>query len=238
MSTLPPTYDDDDISTEPFTNLPVTKGLRRYPVKFVAASSSEPQAEPESTAPKPLSFAEQYLAIVFPNGVPKDPEVTGPICPICKEAITEKDEAEHNRSIGHRLSLPRAKFPSSIDRTRMGLKYLEKYGFDVDSEKGLGADGEGILHPIVVKEKHDTHGLGLQVDKKSTVEKLKESGDAAKMRKKAVEDKKKAEKLQRMFYGDDDVEKYLEELESQKQPGSSGGGLDLGAFKVTKRRKR
>lgn len=49
-----------------------------------------------------------------------------------------------------------------IDRTRMGLKFMEKYGFDVDAGKGLGATEQGILHPITVKNKQNTWGLGME----------------------------------------------------------------------------
>ncbi|KAF2272610.1 uncharacterized protein EI97DRAFT_348248, partial [Westerdykella ornata] len=201
--------DDDDISTAPFTSQPITKGLRNHPVKFVSATTT---TAPPSAAPKPVSIADQYLAIVFPNGVPK-PEVSHPICPTCGEPITQADERAHFLSLGHQMSLPRTHTPSAIDRSRMGLKYMEKFGFDVDARRGLGASGEGILHPIIPKEKRDTYGLGI----KGTVatvgtEQLKEVLDAGGVKKKAAEEKKKAEKLRRMFYGDDDKEKYLEEL--------------------------
>lgn len=235
MNSPPPTYeDDDDVSTEPFVNQPVTKSLWRYPVKFVSASSTDTAIKP--AAPKPLSIADQYLAIVLPNGLTKK-EVTHPICPTCKEPITEADERAHFLSIGHQMAIPRGPTPSSIDRTRMGLKYMEKFGWDVDSRKGLGATGEGILAPIIPKEKRDNYGLGLKVEKQKDVEeKAKENLDAGKMKKKIAEDKKKAERLQRMFYGDDNVEQYLEELDSHTA--STGNGISLGAFKVTKKGRR
>lgn len=234
MNSLPPTYEnDDDISTEPFVNQPITKSLWRYPVKFVSASSSDTAIKP--AAPKPLSIADQYLAIVFPNGLPKT-ESTHPICPTCNERITEADERAHFLSIGHQMAIPRGPTPSSIDRTRMGLKYMEKYGWDVDSRKGLGATGEGIVNPIIPKEKRDKHGVGVQVGKKAVAEKPREILDAAQMKKKVAEDKKKAEKLQRMFYGDDKVEQYLQELDSQTP--STRNGVSLGAFRVNKKRRK
>jgi hypothetical protein len=237
MNSLPPAYEnDDDISTEPFVNQPVTKGLWRYPVKFVSASSEDPAIK--LPAPKPLSIADQYLAIVFPNGPPKE-EIKHPICPTCNEPITEADDQAHFLSIGHQMSLPRNPTPSSIDRTRMGLKYMEKYGWDVDSRKGLGVAGEGILHPIMPKEKRNTHGLGMKAtDKKAEVEKPKETLDASQMKKRVAEEKAKAEKLRRMFYNDDAVEQYLQELDNQQPASGSRNGMNLGAFRVTKRRKR
>ncbi|KAK8079762.1 hypothetical protein PG997_007580 [Apiospora hydei] len=59
--------------------------------------------------------------------------------------------------------------------------------------------------------KEDTLGIGVQVPK--DLEKWKKEKpqklDAAKVRKKVAEDKKRREKLQRQFYGNPDIEKYL-----------------------------
>ncbi|KAF2745156.1 hypothetical protein M011DRAFT_469866 [Sporormia fimetaria CBS 119925] len=232
---------DPDISTAPFNTitLPASfSNLRYRPVSFVPASTSD---TPAPAAPKPLSIADQYLAIVFPNGVPK-PSTTpaGPLCPTCNEAITEDSETLHYHSLGHQMALKRHT-PSSIDRTRMGLKVMQKYGFDVDSGKGLGAAGEGIQYPIIVKEKRDNAGLGLEVRKQEDGKKgeknVEEILHAGQVRKKVAEDKRKAQKLQRLFYGDEEREKYLEELEGLER-GTRGGGFKMGGFKVVKRKRR
>jgi hypothetical protein len=104
----------------------------------------------------------------------------------------------------------------------MGLKYMSKHGFDVDARVGLGAEGQGMLFPLVPKEKKDKFGLG--IDKKQHVKKKALGGasiaevregklDAGKIRKLAQVDKSKHEKLQKMFYGNDEVEKYLGALD-------------------------
>jgi hypothetical protein len=114
----------------------------------------------------------------------------------------------------------------------MGLKYMERHGFDIDSRKGLGVEGEGRLYPIIPKEKQDKYGIGVEVKKDGVVNiKPREVKlDAGQVRKKATEDKKKAEKLRKMFYEDDKVTQYLGELEED----SGGKHLDLGAFKTAK----
>ena len=88
---------------------------------------------------------------------------------------------------------------------------------------GLGANGEGMLFPLVPKEKRDKLGLG--VDRKAEERRKKLVNgvgvarpgevklDAGKMRKLEKGDRRKHDKLQRMFYGNDEVEKYLGELE-------------------------
>lgn len=95
---------------------------------------------------------------------------------------------------------------------------LQSYGWDPDQRIGLGASGEGILHPIKPKEKRDTVGLGVgredetqgkkqsrQKEPPKRVEKL----GAGKIRKMEVEGQKRDEKLREMFYASEDVEKYL-----------------------------
>ena len=95
---------------------------------------------------------------------------------------------------------------------------MEKHGFDVDARKGLGAAGEGMLYPIVPKEKIDKYGIGVQVSKDGKLKekvKVKETLDAGKVRKKAEKDKKRDERLRKMFYEDEKVTKYLGELEGR-----------------------
>lgn len=99
---------------------------------------------------------------------------------------------------------------------------MKKQGYDVDARVGLGANGQGILFPIVPKEKKDKLGLG--ADRQDYKKKKVFGGasaadvrqgmlDAGKVRKLAKIDKRKHEKLQRMFYGNDEVEKYLGQLD-------------------------
>lgn len=213
-------FDDADISTAPFASHPAYgRGLWRNPIQFVSAA-------PSVTAPAPSrtgnTLAEKYLAIMFPNGQPLSKAEAYPSCGICGEPVKEQDQRMHYLSPAHQAALPRAPSPSAIDRTRMGLKYMSKHGYDVDARRGLGASGQGMLFPLVPKEKRDKLGLG--VDKKEHEKKRKLGGasvadvregrlDAGKVRKLEKVEKKRHEKLQRMFYGNDEVEKYLGELE-------------------------
>ncbi|KAF2648372.1 hypothetical protein K491DRAFT_575759, partial [Lophiostoma macrostomum CBS 122681] len=211
--------DDDDISTAPFTSQPAFgKGLWRHPINFIPASSSTSAPTPPSSTP--LSIADAYLAIVCPSSA-ANPEPDHPTCPTCAHPIKEADSRAHYLSLVHQLSLPRTPTPSAIDRSRMGLKYMEKHGFDVDARKGLGTTGEGRLYPIVPKEKRDLHGIGVQVQgpeeggekgrgvaKARVVERL----DAGKIQKRARAEKKRDERLRRMFYEDEKVGKYLGDL--------------------------
>jgi len=82
---------------------------------------------------------------------------------------------------------------------------------------GLGATGEGILHPIKAKEKRDRIGLGVAADdesrsgkrrtelKRQPVQKL----DAGKIRKLDAEGRKRDKKMRDLFYRNEEVEKYL-----------------------------
>lgn len=207
-------WDDADISTAPFTEQRAYGSqLWKRPIKFVPASTQAPAV----AAPSKIdgrSFADKYLAIVFPNGLPHPKVESYPICGVCGGPVKELNNRDHFLSSVHQAALPEIHTPSGIDRTRLGLRVLEKYGFDVDARMGLGASGQGMLFPIVPKEKRDKLGLG--VDKKLVEREKKEllapkygTLDAGKVRKLAVAQKKRDEKLHNMFYGDDKEERYL-----------------------------
>lgn len=214
-------YNDKDISTEPFTShRAYGRGLWRNPISFVPATpSTTPAPSPPISG---QSIAQKYLAIMFPNGQPAREPDACPLCGICGAPVKETDHRIHFLSAAHQAALPRAPVPSAIDRTRMGLKYMQSYGWDVDARVGLGAHGEGMLFPLVPKEKRDKLGLG--VDRKAEERRrglMKGRGvarqgeislDAGKIQKLAKVEKRKHDKLQRMFYGNDEVEKYLGEL--------------------------
>ncbi|PVI08521.1 hypothetical protein DM02DRAFT_468953, partial [Periconia macrospinosa] len=206
--------DDDDVSTTPFAQQPAFgRGLWKRPVKFVPAGSASKSAPPVNSNGK--AIADAYRAIVFGKNGPPKPELDAyPLCGTCGAPVKESDDKAHYLSHVHQAALPRAPIPSGIDRTRMGLKYLEKHGFDIDARVGLGANGQGMLFPIVPKEKRDKVGLGvdlkrIELEKKEALTPKNVSLDASKVRKLATEQKKKHERLQKMFYGDDKVEAYL-----------------------------
>ncbi|KAH8731152.1 hypothetical protein GQ44DRAFT_722794 [Phaeosphaeriaceae sp. PMI808] len=217
-----PRFDDTDISTVPFIQQPAYgRGLWKNPIQFVSATPDAPTKTTTSSA-LGKTMAEKYLAIMFPNGEPQPRPEAYPLCGICCQPVKELDPRMHFLSPAHQAALPRAPTPSAIDRTRMGLKSMTKHGYDVDARVGLGASGQGMLFPIVPKEKKDKLGLG--ADKKDYAKKkalgdasavdVKEGKlDAGKVRKLAKIDKRKHEKLQKLFYGNDEVEKYLGQLD-------------------------
>lgn len=213
-----PNFDDADISTVPFVQQhPFGRGLWKNHIKFVPAAADQPVSTTKpSTAGK--TMAEKYLEIMFPNGQPQPKLEAYPLCGICGEPVKETDQRIHYLSPAHQAAMPRAPIPSAIDRTRMGLKYMSKHGYDVDARVGLGASGQGMLFPLVPKEKRDKLGLG--IDKREHTERRSLGGasafdvkegklDAGKVRKLADVEKKRHNKLQKMFYGNDEVEKYL-----------------------------
>ncbi|KAF2034895.1 hypothetical protein EK21DRAFT_55571 [Setomelanomma holmii] len=217
-----PRYDDADHSTAPFVQQPAYgRGLWKNPIQFVSAAQDAPK--PIAPTTNGRTMAERYLAIMFPNGEPQPKAEAYPACGICGEPVKEQDQRMHYLSPAHQAALPRAPIPSAIDRTRMGLKYMSKHGYDVDARVGLGASGQGMLFPLVPKEKRDKLGLG--IDKKQHEKKKAFGGasaadvkegrlDAGKIQKMAKIEKRKHEKLQRMFYGNDEVEKYLGQLDA------------------------
>lgn len=212
-----PRFPDTDISTVPFVQHPAYgRGLWKNPINFVPSASDAPT--PTANLTNGLTMAQKYLAIMFPNGQPQPLAHAYPSCGICGEPVKETDQRTHYLSPAHQAALPRAHIPSAIDRTRMGLKYMSKHGYDVDARIGLGAEGQGMLFPLVPKEKRDKLGLG--IDEKEHEKKRALGGaskadvkegrlDAGKVRKLEKVQKRKHDKLQRMFYANDDVEKYL-----------------------------
>ncbi|KAK1593893.1 G-patch domain-containing protein [Colletotrichum navitas] len=212
---------------------PFGAGIQRRPIQFVKASDPTLSTnEPVKTTKSGSSVGDFYLSLVLPSE--KKPEAAKPeahICAICDlplgkdDAVGESNKGgsnssknsatilKHEASIAHQVCLTHSHPPSALDRSRMGLTYLSSHGWDPDSRMGLGAAGQGIQYPLKTKAKEDKYGLGLDIPKnlKSRVEKKQkpQTLDAKKCRKKADEDKKKAERLRQMFYGSEAMDRYL-----------------------------
>ncbi|GKT59504.1 G-patch domain-containing protein [Colletotrichum tofieldiae] len=212
---------------------PFGAGIQRKPIQFVKASdpnlSTTESAKPTKSG---SSVGDFYLSLVLPSEK-ANPEAEKPVTQICAvcDLPLGKDDAvgevgkgggnisndttrqKHEASIAHQVCLTHSHPPSALDRSRMGLTYLSSHGWDPDSRKGLGAVGQGIQYPLKTKPKEDKYGLGLDIPKdlKSRVEKKQkpQTLDAKKCRKKADEDKKKAERLRQMFYGSEAMDRYL-----------------------------
>lgn len=224
-------------------------GLKRKRIPFVPSTSNEASVKSLHTAPS-TSAADAYLSIVLnkhaqdkrgSSPAPVDSTANAedaegvrghnrPICDICQRPIIGEDSAtRHESSIAHQICLVHSHPPSHIDRRRKGLAVLESQGWDPDSRKGLGAEGEGMLHPIRARENPRRAGLGVKAKDLVVAVVKPVKLDAGKVRKLESEGKKKAERLREAFYRNDDVERYL------GVEGQTNASLDLGAFKRSRR---
>lgn len=211
-------------------------GMKRKRIDFVAAEAPTQATQSSPRTTPAISAGDRYLNIVLQNGAstveqkPTSAEVSGPersatqrqhdlkgaFCGVCNlpieapENATSTASTNHESTIAHMVCLTHSYPPSHLDRSRHGLKYLSSYGWDPDSRQGLGATGEGIRAPIKAKVKNDTVGLGVKTEgKNKPIEPKVERMDAKQVRKKDMEDRRKWERLQQMFYRNDDVERYL-----------------------------
>ena len=201
-------------------------GSKRKRIDFVAAAAPTQHLAPRTTPP--TSAGDRYLGIVLAKSAPVEVpdcgrnaaqqqlESRGALCEICGFPIdvpgdgTSTASADHESTIAHMVCLTHSHPPSHLDRSRQGLKYLSSYGWDPDSREGLGPKGEGIRAPVKAKIKNDTVGLGVKMKgNKKTPDAKVEKLDAKRLRKKDVEDRRKWERLQDLFYRTDDLEKYI-----------------------------
>ena len=224
---------DEETSNSLVQNKSLLAGVTRKTIHFVPAAVAPAQASqlaPRTTAS--ISPGDRYLDIVLKNSAPMEARRTpfsktsdrengaeaekGACCEICNLPIDARGVAtsiastEHESTIAHMVCMSHSHPPSHLDRSRPGLRYLSSYGWDPDSRQGLGATGKGIRAPIRAKVKNDTVGLGVKTrgNQKLPVPKV-ERLDAKQVRKMDMEDRRRRERLQEMFYRDDAVETYL-----------------------------
>ena len=208
-------------------------GPKRKRVKFVPAEEVSIHAP---TAAPCLSLEERYLFIALKDKesstssnktgsaavtVPSrghDGEhmsAEGAICGICKGPIesgsigSEAICSRHEASLAHQVCLEHFHPPSYLDRNRHGLKYLSSYGWDPDSQDGLGPSGAGIRVPVKAKAKHDTVGLGATIPKMRPTARSEAKLNAKKLRKRELKEKVGRQRLHQVFYADDEINKYL-----------------------------
>ncbi|KAI9725201.1 MAG: hypothetical protein M1828_003382 [Chrysothrix sp. TS-e1954] len=213
--------------------------LKRRRIEFVPQSITQPQnASTISEEATTSTSHDLYYAIVNPpkhsstgvanlrtsessEGRPIDPTIGSSLdsqlyCKICR--LPKADVLEttpHEASFVHQLCMNHSHPPSAIDRRRKGFTYLNAQGWDPDTRTGMGVLGEGRLYPIKSTMKDNKEGVGIEVDhtrhgkdlkgKKTVVQKL----DAAAMRKLDAKEKRHSDKLQKLFTGNDEVNKYL-----------------------------
>lgn len=216
---------------------PFGSGLRRNEIKFVPASNEDSAITQQTNSKSSgLNVRDFYLNMVLKKTTSDGETSTKPaseteetdteFCEVCKMPLTSTSStnsrlektsgsgksSHHAASIVHQVCLTHSHPPSALDRNRMGLSVLEAAGWDPDARTGLGAAGQGVQYPIKVKPKEDRLGVGVVVPKDFQVKKQKEKPkmlDAKKVRKMAVEDRKRTDKLQQQIFGRVDLEKYL-----------------------------
>ncbi|KAJ5199676.1 hypothetical protein N7472_004880 [Penicillium cf. griseofulvum] len=214
--------EDEDYFLPPEAVRPFSSGVRRKRVQFVRSSDLDTTTAPTPSSSSGTSIADKYLSIVMSQQ--SMAPAASEFCDVCNLPLPQQAPADatgkktlpHEASLAHQICLAHSHPPSHLDRTRSGLRYLSTYGWDPDSRLGLGASGrEGIREPIKPRVKHGTAGLGTGIDQDGDplpprpppvkVQKL----NSKQVRKKAAEDKKRAERVRKAFYQNDEVLKYL-----------------------------
>ncbi|KAJ9648170.1 hypothetical protein H2199_001948 [Coniosporium tulheliwenetii] len=203
---------DDEIYTVPLKDQRIFgAGIKRKCIQFVPSSTPAATGVPDGSTTL-SSLGDTYMSIVLsksptpaadtPPPEPVNPPATAAVtktCDICKLPIgSDSNVVPHEASIAHQLCLEHSHPPSAIDRNRKGL-----------SRRNLG--------PYQGKEKRNTVGLGVETlpakERKAFVAKERvKKLHAGEVRKREEEGRRKGQKLQQMFYMDDEVQKYLGEL--------------------------
>ena len=207
-------------------------GVKRKRIAFVPAQF--PVAVPSHNPLDGTTAADKYLDIVLRNrkteandrscGAIAQAELSSDAdskfaqyklpCDVCNlprspaDTSVRESKRPHEAYVSHQVCLAHSHPPSHLNRDRHGLRYLSSYGWDPDSRLGLGAAGEGIREPVKAKNKSDTAGLGVKMRGK-VVENKVEKLDAGRIRRRAGEQRKRVDGLKEIFWGNDEVVKYL-----------------------------
>ncbi|KUJ07048.1 uncharacterized protein LY89DRAFT_712331 [Mollisia scopiformis] len=203
---------DDDTYEIPLQDQRVFgAGIKRKRVKFVPSTNNSSTVSEPTTKLPATSVSDLYLRLVLPGDQRTSSIISQvtQVCEICNLPLSSglQTASDANPSSS---DYPASSRPHEASN-RKGLTYLSAYGWDPDSRRGLGAEGQGIQFPIKSKPKDDKLGIGVVLPKEGDrMKKVKpEKLDAGKVRKLQEKDKKKAERLREMFYRNDDVERYL-----------------------------
>lgn len=148
------------------------------------------------------------LPAVKGEGPPSDSEA---VCEVCRLPVISASAAQHTVTLAHQVCLPHSHPPSHLDRQRKGLSYLSSYGWDPDARLGLGAQGDGRLHPVKAKERETNLGIGAEEGKKLKVkDEIRREQQTRKERLRADKAKKARDvKMQMLLFGKDEVNKQL-----------------------------
>jgi len=223
-------HDDDNEPTSPPVQIDYRDPPPRLnPLSFVAARSPDSFSTPSASTPK-AALGDNYLSLVLAAPSHAHAHATAPAlaeksvekqantavvatvqCEICHLPLSSASDAKsHATSTAHQVCLQHTHVPSSLDRSRKGLQYLQSYGWDPDSRTGLGASRSGILAPIKPKEKTGKEGIGaVLLTKRQQREKVKKMGPKE-IKKVEGQQRKRNDRLQSMFYTNGELEKYLD----------------------------
>ena len=210
---------------------PFGAGVKRKPIVFVPesqAGGSEENSQPSRLGDRYLDIVlkkkddapsrKDALSATFPleRDTPQNllEDVHCAICGLLVEADDKPSDAltvSHDLSVAHQVCLEHSYPPSHLDRQRQGVKYLAAHGWNVDGRKGLGVNETGRLAPVKAKTKDNTVGLGMEIPQLRKDLPKPVLLDAGKARIMHDANRRKHEKLQRLFYQDDEVSRYLGE---------------------------
>src|SRR5438045_5191515 len=133
-------------------------GIRRKRVQFVPSSSHLTKST-QTSVTKSGATGDFYLSLVLPKsneGKERSPAESNTLCEVCNIPLGPENsdnkatgkptvpDVPHESLLAHQVCLSHSHPPSHLDRSRKGLQYLESYGWDPDSRKGLGREGQGI----------------------------------------------------------------------------------------------
>ncbi|KAL8747376.1 MAG: hypothetical protein Q9190_000722 [Brigantiaea leucoxantha] len=222
--------DDDDYIIPLTDQRNFGAGLKRKRVQFTTADKeSQPQSE---RLPSPTA-GDRYLSMVLKNResnqrtTESKHSISGThsldqaesarkvesVCSICNLPFDPSEARAHETSLAHQICMSHSHPPSHLDRTRQGFKILASYDWDLDSRQGLGANGQGLRDPIKMRQKNNMAGLGMRIptseSKKVDLHRVVQKLDAKQTRQQAEKLRKDREKLQDLFYGNEDIAKHL-----------------------------
>ena len=147
-----------DTQKEPESGSP---SIPSQPSEQHTTTKDTPRAPPESFDIQPCEALPDPATMTESN-----------LCPTCRLPLpsspsTTHSHRVHRASTAHQASLPHHFPPNHLPRETFAARYLASYGYDPDAHVGLGPEGrEGKAHPVKVREKGDTVGLGASVSRR------------------------------------------------------------------------
>ena len=141
----------------------------KQPIAFVVAGSTpgEQQQQPAksiSGSGSGSEVAELYRKLVGLHTDTPSPAAEAAICETCGQQIPEGGGRwQHEKTLAHQAALPHSFPPHHLPRSSIGLKILQRSGWDPDSRLGLGAGGQGGRFPVKAVLKMDRVGVGARL---------------------------------------------------------------------------